>query len=78
MAKTVLLILSLVINVWFATRIIDLEQFHYAADLQIAYVGSSCGIYDETVRRYDVHECLENKKSTTHEIFALLYGLRIL
>ena len=77
MPKTALLILSIVINVWFANRIIDLEQFRYAADLQIANVGSSCGIYDKAVRRYDVRECLENKKIRTSDIGDLLWGLRI-
>ena len=42
------LLISVLFNLWFAISIIDLEQFRYAAQLQLAGVGDSCKIYEET------------------------------
>ena len=78
MVKVFVLVVSLITNVWFAIRIIDLEQFGYAAKLQIADVDSSCGVYDEKVTKIDVLMCLEEQKNRTPQFLDLIYGINIL
>ena len=76
--KVFVLVVSLITNVWFAIRIIDLEQFGHAAKLQIVKNGSSCGLYDERAAKIDVLMCLEEQKSRTSQFLDLIYGINIL
>ena len=75
MAKTILIIFSVVINIWFANKIIDLEQFREATGYEIAKTGPSCGVYDEKIDRITVLVCLDEKPPRRHEVLYLIAGL---
>ena len=74
----VLLLTSLLINIWFAGTIIKLENFQYATQLEIQGTSSkSCGLYDEEIRRSAVGVCLEERQVRTGAMGNLLYGLEV-
>lgn len=75
----VLLILSLLVNIWFSFVIIGLEKFHYSTQVGL------CSEYiienSKVIRKYDetkMYECLSNKQPRTSDLWNLLYGLKIL
>lgn len=70
----IILVISLMLNFWFAKSVIDLEQFRYATQLQLAGVGDTCQIYEER-NKIKVYLCLEDKKSRTSPIWDLAYGI---
>jgi hypothetical protein len=68
----VLLIISLLVNVWFSFVIIKLESFHYSTQIGI------CGDYKDEIERIKVLDCLEKSEPRTSDWWNLLYGLKIL
>jgi hypothetical protein len=67
--KTLLLVVSLLVNVWFSTIIIKLERFHYSTQVGL------CGDYKNELERIKVLECLEKKEPRTSGLWDLYYGI---
>ena len=75
----ILLIISLLVNVWFSFVIIRLEKFHYSTQ-----IGSCSELIIENskvIRKYDereMYKCLSKEQPRTLDWWNLLYGLKIL
>jgi hypothetical protein len=67
MTKILIVILTGLL-VWFATAIVRLESYNYAAQLGFC----------EHVERIKRHECLNNVQTRTNPFWHLLYGLKVL
>ena len=79
MKVLVLLIISLLINVWFSFVIIRLEKFHYST--QVGICSQQKFIDKQILREYDeikMYECLSKSEPRTSDWWNLLYGLKIL
>lgn len=69
--KTGLLVASLLVNIWFATVIIDLEEFHYSVEIGM------CG-EPEVLNRAKWLICLEKQEPRTSGLWNLAYALKII
>lgn len=67
--KNLVLVISLVVNVWFGFVIVKLERFHYSTQVGL------CGDYKNELERYDMVRCLESKQPRTSDLWNLYYGL---
>lgn len=67
--KTLVLIVSLVVNIWFGFVIVKLERFHYSTQVGL------CGDYKNEVERFNMVRCLETKQPRTSDWWNLYYGL---
>lgn len=80
MKTLLLLVISLLVNVWFSFAIIRLEKFHYST--QIGMCSEKIINKDnKVIREYDdirMYECLSKEQPRTSEWWNLLYGLKIL
>ena len=79
MKVLVLLIISLLVNVWFSFVIIRLEKFHYST--QIGMCSEYIIENSKVIRKYDelkMYECLSKQEPRTSDWWNLLYGLKIL
>ena len=76
----ILLIISLIANVWFSFAVIRLEKFHYSTQIGVC---SERVLIDgqKFIRTYDdvdMYECLSKSEPRTSDLWNLLYGLKIL
>ena len=75
----ILLIISLLVNVWFSFTVIRLEKFHYSTKVGLC---SQLKIIDkQVIREYDdikMYDCLSKSEPRTSDWWNLLYGLKIL
>lgn len=79
MKITLLLIISLLVNIWFSFVIIRLEKFHYST--QVGICSKQKLIDKKILREYDelkMYECLSNSEPRTSDWWNLVYGLKIL
>lgn len=67
--KSIILVISILCNVFFASKIIDLENFRYSV------VVGMCGDYKNEIDRTKWLECNKNQKTRTHQLWNLYYGL---
>ena len=78
MKVLVLLIISLMVNVWFSFVIIRLEKFHYSTRVGMC---SELKIENsKVIRKYDdtrMYECLSKEQPRTSDWWNLIYGLNI-
>ena len=67
--KNTILIISVLTNIWFASAVIKLENFHYSVTV---------GMCDEKkfASKVDWVICNENQKMRTHDLWNLYYGLK--
>lgn len=80
MKISLLLVVSLIVNIWFSFVIIRLEKFHYSTQIGIC---SERTLVDgkKFIRTYDdvdMYECLSKSEPRTSDLWNLLYGLKIL
>ncbi len=74
-----LLIASLLVNIWFSFVIIRLERFHYST--QVDFCSESKIEDSKVIWKYDpntMNKCLSEKQPRTSDWWNLLYGLNIL
>jgi len=79
MKVLVLLIISLLVNIWFSFVIIRLEKFHYST--QVGICSQQKFIDKQILREYDeikMYECLSKSEPRTSDWWNLVYGLKIL
>jgi hypothetical protein len=79
MKTHILLIISLVANVWLSFSIIRLEKFHYSTKIGIC--SQQKFIDKQILREYDetkMYDCLSKSEPRTSDWWNLLYGLKIL
>ena len=67
--KTLILVVSLLVNVWFSSVIIKLERFHYSTQVGI------CGNYANEIERQKIIDCLEKSEPRTSGLWDLYYGI---
>ncbi|EJC70431.1 hypothetical protein Rleg5DRAFT_6239 [Rhizobium leguminosarum bv. viciae WSM1455] len=69
--RTVLLVLSLALNVWMGVALARLENYHYASQLGMCaeYLGPDLS---QQIKR---DTCLEGKETRTSAIWHVFYGL---
>ena len=75
----VLLIISLLVNVWFSIVIIRLEKFNYST--QVGMCSELKSENSKVIRKYDereMYKCLSKEEPRTSDWWNLLYGLKIL
>jgi|GEM_PF-2381847 len=80
MTIKIILALSIVINVWFASHIVRLEKFHYStmtgscSEQSISNDGKVIWTYDQRT----MYKCLSQQQPRTSELWNLVYGLKLL
>ncbi len=75
----VILVISLLVNVWFSFVIIRLEKFHYST--QVGMCSELKIENSKVIRKYDereMYKCLSKEQPRTSDWWNLLYGLKIL
>lgn len=65
----IVLIISLVVNVWFASSIIKLEKFHYSAQVGM------CDKFQNETDKTKWLECNNKQETRTNPIWHLYNGL---
>jgi hypothetical protein len=65
----IILIISVIVNLWFASTIIRLEKFHYSVQVGM------CENFENEIDRAKWIECNDNKETRTNRIAHLYYGL---
>lgn len=70
--KNLAIVILLAMLVWFASAIIRLERYHYAAML------GSCDQHTGELARARREQCLATKETRTNPLWHLAYGLRII
>lgn len=79
MKLKIVLLLSILINLWFTTSIIRLEKFHYSTMIGMCSETRIEG--NKLLREYDdlqMYNCLSKNQPRTSDLWNLAYGLRIL
>lgn len=80
MKISLLLVISLIVNIWFSFVIIRLEKFHYST--QIGRCSERTLVDGKKfIRTYDdvdMYDCLSKSEPRTSDLWNLLYGLKIL
>jgi hypothetical protein len=66
--KTTIIIVLVLINIWFAKTIIQLEKFHYSV-----HIGM-CGDFKGEVERTKWLACNEVKETRTNKLWHLFYA----
>lgn len=69
MTKTICLLTSVALNIWFAVIIINLENYHYAS--MVGFCSEFSGA-DMLVKK---EECLNQTESRTHSLWHLYYAV---
>jgi len=75
--KTLIIVVSLLMNIWFSTIIIKLERFHYSTQIGMC----SERIIDKdnnVIRQYQekqMYKCLSQTEPRTSGLWDLYYGL---
>ena len=67
--KIIILVISILVNVFFATKIINLENFRYSVTVGM------CGDYKSELDKTKWIECNKNQKTRTNDLAILYYGL---
>ena len=67
--KSIILVISILVNVFFATKIINLENFRYSV------IVGMCGENKDVLERTKWIECNKNTKTRTNDLAVLYYGL---
>lgn len=71
---TVLLCLSVVLNIWLGNNLARLENYRYGNLLGMCETGNST----DTFVRINREKCLDKTETRIHPIFHVLYALGIL
>ena len=66
--KTIIIIFLILINIWFAKTIIQLEKFHYSVQT------SMCGDYKSEAERTKWLSCNETTETRTNKLWHLFYA----
>ena len=66
--KTTIIILLVLINIWFAKTIIQLEKFHYSVQVGM------CGDYKSEAERTKWLSCNEVTETRTNKLWHLFYA----
>ncbi len=67
--KIVIIITSILINIWFASTIIKLERFHYSVQV------GTCGNFKDELEKTKWLSCNETSETRTHSFWHLFYAL---
>ena len=67
--KSIIIVISLLCNAYFASKIINLENFRYSI------IVGMCGDNSDILKRTEWIECNKNKKTRTNNLAILYYGL---
>jgi hypothetical protein len=68
--KLAILITSILLNIWFASTIIQLERFHYSVQV------GACGNFKDELERTKWLSCNETSETRTHSFWHLFYALK--
>ena len=68
----VLLVVSILFNIWFASSVADLQAFKYSL------IVGLCGDEPEILERIEWIGCLDSSKPSTHPMYDLLRGIGVL
>jgi hypothetical protein len=64
-----ILIISILVNLWFASTIINLEKFYYSVQVGM------CGKWENETDRSKWLECNKKQDTRTNSVWHLYYGL---
>lgn len=79
MKLKIILITSVLVNIWFASTIISLEKFHYST--MVGLCSEMKIENNKVIRTYDnteMYNCLRKSEPRMSVFYNLAYGLKIL
>ncbi len=67
--KIVIIVTSILINIWFASTIVKLERFHYSVQVGV------CGNFKDELEKTKWLSCNETSETRAHSSWHLFYAL---